>query len=92
MKTIVMRSFLIALVVGVIITAVSSILTASFHQSSEVLGARRVLTGLDAIQAAIDAFGIAGYVRSLIGAFLLFFVAIFVGAFWQGRWTLRGHK
>ena len=89
MTTIVIRSLWIAVVLGAVMTGVSSILMTTYHQSSEVLGINNVLTGYDAIQATINAFGIGGYLRGLIGAFVLYFLGIFIGSFLQGVLTLQ---
>jgi hypothetical protein len=80
---------IIALVVGVIITAAASVLTATFQESSQAFGGGRVLMGVEAASAAIKAFGFWGYVKGLAGTFVLFFVSIFIGALWQGVWTSR---
>ena len=87
MKALIGRALFIALVLAVITTAVASVLTATFQESSQALGAGRVLMGLDAVKAAIDAFGFWGYVKGSVGTFVLFFVSVFVGAVWQGIWA-----
>ena len=87
MKSLITRSFVIALAVGLVATATASVLTATFEEHSQVLGAGRVLMGLDAVKAAINALGFWAYVKGLVGAFALFFASVFVGTVWQGIWT-----
>lgn len=87
MQAVVLRSAVIAVILGLAVTAVASILSATYQESSQAFGAGRVLTGIDAAKAAIQAFGFWRYLEGLGGTFALFFVSIFFGALWQGTWT-----
>jgi len=90
MKIILLRSLVIALILGIAITLIGSLLTATYHQTSQAFGESRVLVGMEAIRASIDAFGISGYLKGLIASYSLFFASIFLGCLWQGYWMQRG--
>lgn len=89
MKSVILRGFYISIVVAVLAAVCANFLSATYHQSSSVTGESTVLYGFDAVQAMIDAFGVFGYLRSLMGSFVLFFAAVFLGCTWSGVLLLR---
>ena len=89
MKMVMMRSLLIAFVLGILVTAISSILMATYHESSVVSGVSRTLTGFEAVVRIIQLHGVFDYLRMWFALFVLFFVGIFLGTSWQGFWMLN---
>ena len=86
MKSIFFRSLVIALVLGILMAFLMSLLSASYQVTSDIVGEGRVLVGVEAIQSSINAFGIWGYAKGLIAPGFLFFIGIFLGCLWLALW------
>ena len=87
MRSDLFRSLLIAIVLGIVLTAISTVLTATYLQESEANGTATVLTGWAASIAAIDACGFGAFLKGTFGTLLLFFTASFIAALWQALWS-----
>jgi len=84
MKKIYLSSLIISLVIGAVVMMVLSLLTATYPQTSPGTGYREVLTGIDAIEASIQAIGFAGYLKGMVGPYIIYVIGLFMGCMLQG--------
>jgi len=89
MKKIYVSSLIISLVVGAVVMLVLSFLTATYHQSSSGSGYGDVLTGFDAISASIQAVGFVGYLKGMVGPYIIYVVGLFLGCMLQGVYVAK---
>lgn len=89
MKSLLLRSLVIAIVLGFLVAFLSSYLTASFYERSDTLGIDNMLSGSEAISATIRAVGFWGYFKGVLGMTFLFSGSIFLGCILLGIWERR---
>lgn len=86
---IVKKSVFISIVLGLLSAVMAVGLLSTFTQVDKYNGTTTMLSGMDAIIASINAFGIASLVRNIIGYFLLFSAPVFLGCLWLGKWLQK---
>ena len=79
MKKLIWSSLLISLVVSLMVTIILNILTATYYQASPATSLNSVLTGLDAIHAIIENVGFFGYIKGVVGPFVIYVLGVFSG-------------
>lgn len=83
--TTVFRALLVSILIALVVTATTSVLSATYL--SQVVGAEpRVVTGLEAIQLWIKTAGIAGVLKSHVGWFLAVTAGSFAACLIFLRW------
>ena len=86
MKTIIIKSLIIAIVLGLVFSVVLNTLSATYAVKDSVSGTEIFLTGMDAVKALIRNFGLTSFIQMLIGYFSIFFLAVFTGCLWFNKW------
>ena len=88
MKKTTLRALIIAFVIGVACTAVSSLFLPTY-QNYSINDGYTVLTGLEAIKYTTQQNGFGMVVVWLTGYFVSFFLPVFSGCMWFGLWNRK---
>ena len=89
MKSVLLRSIVIALSVSLLATVLTSVVLYTYTAQSSVTGFTQVVIGIEAVKSYIQAFGMRAYATSVFLAYTVSSAVLFVAAFAQGLWFLR---
>jgi len=92
MNNVIIKSLVISAVIGAVSTISINTITATFIAGEAINGTQSVLTGLEAVKASINEFGLVSYIQGLIGYFVFFFFSVFIGCLWLNKWSNKGSE
>jgi hypothetical protein len=82
------KALVVSMLWGAIATSIISIVTASYTAQSPGLEMYQA-TGLEAARMMISQFGFIGFLKGLLGWYVLMVASIFIGCVIFGAWTRR---